>query len=230
VKHARIAIAVVALAGMGVAAAFVVPALASSHRADTTTIFVTAREFKFKLSKSTVKTGTVIFKVTNKGKIGHDFKIDGKKTRIIAPGKSATLKIVFKKKGTYGYICTVPGHAANGMKGKLGVGVKAPVTTTTTTATTTTVTGPSTTVTVSMTEYHFALSQTTVPAGNVTFVITNAGQQTHNFDLEGVKIGAFLDPGQSEMWTVALSPRTYTYICDVPYHAASGMEGQLVVS
>src|SRR5205085_5493415 len=54
-----------------------------------------------------------------------------------------------------------------------------------TTTTATTVPGPSTTVTVDMNEYHFALSQTTVPQGNVTFVIRNVGQQTHNFDLQG---------------------------------------------
>jgi uncharacterized cupredoxin-like copper-binding protein len=217
-----------ALAAIGVAAAFVVPALGSSSA--TTTVRVTATEFKFKLSRSTVPVGTVVFKVTNKGKIGHDFKIEGKKTAMIKPGKTATLKVVFKKKGRYAYLCTVPGHAANGMKGKLGVGVKAPLTTTTAATTTTTVTGPSTTITVGMSEYHFALSQTTVPAGNVTFVITNSGNEVHNFDLEGQKIGSFLNPGQSETWTVNLASRTYTYVCDVPYHAASGMEGQLVVT
>src|SRR5205085_10806658 len=99
-----------------------------------------------------------------------------------------------------------------------------------TTTTATTVPGPSTTVTVDMNEYHFALSQTTVPQGNVTFVIRNVGQQTHNFDLQGKHIGGFLDPGQSETWTVNLAARTWHYVCDVPYHAASGMEGDLVVT
>src|SRR5215212_8105342 len=42
----------------------------------TTTINVTATEWAFKLSKKTVTPGTtVVFKVTNKGKIGHDFRI-----------------------------------------------------------------------------------------------------------------------------------------------------------
>jgi plastocyanin len=229
-QRVRIAGALLALAAMGVAAAFVVPALGSPSHSDATTVLVTAKEFKFKLSKSTVPVGTVIFKVTNRGQIGHDFKINGKKTPMIKPGKTVTLKVVFKKKGKYVYLCTVAGHAANGMKGKLGVGVKVPLGTTSTATTTTVTTGPSTTITVGMTEYHFDLSQTTAPAGNVTFVITNNGHEVHNFDLEGQKIGAFLNPGQSETWTVNLAARTYTYVCDVPYHAASGMEAQLVIT
>ena len=234
-KQARIAIAVVTLAVLGSAAALVVPALASSSRAaKTMTVYVTASEFKFKLSKSSFPAGTtVVFKVKNKGKIGHDFKIDGKKTRLIAPGKSATLKVVFKKKGKYVYLCTLAGHAKLGMKGTVGVGVKVPAKTVTTTTTIgTTVAGPSTTVNVSMTEYHFTLSQTTVPQGNVTFVIKNDGTQVHNFDLEGKKIGGFLDPGQTETWTVNLAARAlpYHYVCDVPYHASSGMEGDLTVT
>jgi uncharacterized cupredoxin-like copper-binding protein len=228
-QRVRIVTAVLALASLGVAAALVMPAFGASSK--TVTVRVTAREFKFALSRSSVPVGTVVFKVTNKGKIGHNFKIAGKKTRMLAPGKSATLKVVFKKKGQFGFLCTIPGHAKLGMKGKLGVGVKASrVTTTTTTTATTTVAGPSTTINVSMSEYRFVLSQTTVPQGNVTFVVKNDGQQTHNFDLEGKHIGSFLNPGQSETWTVNLAARTYHYVCDVPYHAASGMEGDLVVS
>ena len=34
----------------------------------------------------------------------------------LKPGKSATLKVTLKK-GSYKYICTVPGHASFGMKG-----------------------------------------------------------------------------------------------------------------
>jgi hypothetical protein len=35
--------------------------------------------------------------VTNRGKISHDFKIKGKKTALLSPGKSATLKVVIPK-------------------------------------------------------------------------------------------------------------------------------------
>ena len=65
--------------------------------------------------KTTAK--TVVFKVTNVGKLPHDFKISGRKTALIAPGKTATLRVNFPVAGKYPYLCTVPGHAAAGMKG-----------------------------------------------------------------------------------------------------------------
>jgi uncharacterized cupredoxin-like copper-binding protein len=95
-------------------------ARATAHAA-AATVNVTATEFKFKLSTKSVKHGKVTFKVSNKGSVQHDFKINGKKTPLISPGKSATLTVSFKKKGNYGYMCTVPGHAAAGMKGTLKV-------------------------------------------------------------------------------------------------------------
>jgi uncharacterized cupredoxin-like copper-binding protein len=81
---------------------------------------VTGKEFKFTLTTKTVRHGKVTFKFTNKGRLKHDFKIAGKKTALIAPGKSGSVTVTLKR-GTYTYICTVPGHAAAGMKGKLKV-------------------------------------------------------------------------------------------------------------
>ena len=65
--------------------------------------------------------GIVNFRVTNRGKLRHDFKIAGKKTAQLAPGKAATLRVTFKKAGKFAYLCTLPGHAAGGMKGVLTV-------------------------------------------------------------------------------------------------------------
>src|SRR5581483_9193507 len=90
-------------------------ALAHTHAAQATTVTVKASEFKFVLSKKSAPHGKVTFKVTNKGHISHDFKIAGKKTPMLSPGKSATLKVTLKK-GKYKYLCTVPGHASAGMK------------------------------------------------------------------------------------------------------------------
>jgi uncharacterized cupredoxin-like copper-binding protein len=88
-----------------------------------TTVTVTAgkpSELRFTLSKRSVPAGTVTFKVTNKGAAIHDFKIAGKKTKPLAAGKSATLRVTLKK-GKAAFLCTVPGHAAAGMKGTLTV-------------------------------------------------------------------------------------------------------------
>ena len=96
----------------------------------TSRITVTMTEFKFRLSKTRIPaTGTVIFTVINRGKIAHDFRIAGKKTPNILPGKRATLRVVIKKKGRYAYLCTLLGHARAGMKGRLAVGVAACTTT-----------------------------------------------------------------------------------------------------
>jgi nitrite reductase (NO-forming) len=209
------------------AAGLVAAAIAfATPRATPTRVTVTATEFKFAMSRKTVPVGKVIFTVVNKGKIGHDFVIAGKKTPVIAPGKKATLLVVFKKKRRYVYLCSLPGHAAAGMKGTLAVGIKAPTGTTTASSTTTTYPGPGGTVTVSMFEFGFTLSPSTVPSGNVTFVMNNTGTVVHNFDIEGVQPGPFVDPGKSATMTVNLQAgRQYTYVCDVPYHAQSGMEG-----
>jgi uncharacterized cupredoxin-like copper-binding protein len=96
------------------------PSLAARSHSAGTAVTVTATEFKFKLSKTSVPHGSVTFTVKNAGHVGHDFKIGGKKTPVIAPGKSAKLTVTLKA-GKQAYLCTVPGHAAAGMKGKLTV-------------------------------------------------------------------------------------------------------------
>ena len=105
--------AVLAVAAVSV---FTVVAYAGQNHATATTITVKATEFKFALSKKSAPHGKITFKVTNKGHVQHDFKIAGKKTPMLKPGKSASLTVSLKK-GSYKYMCTVPGHAAAGMKG-----------------------------------------------------------------------------------------------------------------
>jgi outer membrane protein assembly factor BamB len=83
-----------------------------------TTIQVNGGEFFFRLStKSVAKPGTVTFVFKNTGHVLHDFRINGKGTPLIQPGKTAKLVVTFKKKGKYAYLCSVPGHSAAGMKG-----------------------------------------------------------------------------------------------------------------
>jgi uncharacterized cupredoxin-like copper-binding protein len=222
------------LAVAGVAAGIFVPgggasskgSHATSHSKATTHVTVTATDSKFTLSKRSAPIGKVIFAVTNKGKLSHDFKIAGKKTPLLSPGHSATLRVTFSKKGRYPYLSTVSGQASHGMKGVFSVVAAvapkpAPPPTTTAPAPTTTGTvgTANTTVTVGLFEAsndagYIVLSQTTIPSGMVTFVITNNCAGGCTFDLLGVKAGAVLSPGQSETWTVALAPGIYRYQCD----------------
>ena len=77
-----------------------------------------AGEFFFRLSaKSMPRPGRATFVVTNVGHVAHDFRIDGRQTAMLQPGKSARLTVTFRKKARFPYLCTVPGHAAAGMKG-----------------------------------------------------------------------------------------------------------------
>jgi uncharacterized cupredoxin-like copper-binding protein len=111
-----------ALATLAIVGLTLVP-LAGAHadrqtRSTATTVQVKGGEFFFRLStKSIAKPGKVTFVFSNIGHVQHDFDINGKKTPLISPGKKGTLVVTFKKKGKFTYICTVPGHAAAGMKG-----------------------------------------------------------------------------------------------------------------
>jgi uncharacterized cupredoxin-like copper-binding protein len=114
----------------------------SAHRsAKVTVVTVTVgkpSELAFKLSKfSQIPAGTITFKVKNVGLGFHNFKICttpvltsaknacvGKVTPLLKRNQSATLTVILTKNGKYEYLCSVTGHAAAGMKGLLGVGVK----------------------------------------------------------------------------------------------------------
>lgn len=119
-RKGSIVVALTALAAL----TLTVSALAGPARSAAETVSVTAgkpSEFGFQLSKKSVKKGAVTFKVANKGMINHDFKVAGKKTPSLAAGKSSVLTVTFKKAGKYPFLCTLPGHAAGGMKGVLVV-------------------------------------------------------------------------------------------------------------
>ena len=126
------AAAVLVVAAGGFAASAYTPAAAP------TIVRVTAKDFSFTLSRKTLPVGRVRFVVTNRGGLPHDFVILGRTTGLIKPGRSATVEVALSRAGTYPYRCSVPGHAAAGMKGRLTVGKPPaptrPATTTTTPA------------------------------------------------------------------------------------------------
>src|SRR5215204_2617039 len=101
-----------------------VSAFGSSAQQQKTIVAVTAgkpTEFRFTVLKKIVPKGITAFTVTNRGTVKHDFKIAGRKTLLIAPGKTRTLTVTFTRAGKYTYLCTLPSHALSGMKGILTV-------------------------------------------------------------------------------------------------------------
>jgi uncharacterized cupredoxin-like copper-binding protein len=110
-------VSLVVIVAVAAAALFAVVAYGGRSSANATTVRVTAKDtFRFVLSRKTAPHGKVIFKVVNKGNLRHDFKIAGKKTKLLGHNATATLTVTLKR-GKYRYLCTVAGHAAAGMKG-----------------------------------------------------------------------------------------------------------------
>lgn len=73
-----------------------------------------------------------------------------------------------------------------------------------------------------------------LPAGSITFNVTNNGTKEHSFEIEGNGIEEALDPtlqpGQSGTLNVNLQPGTYEVYCPVGNHRAEGMTMQLTVT
>jgi plastocyanin len=93
-------------------------------------------EYRFTLSKVALLPSTVTFKVTNRGKVPHQFLVCtepagtttanscfGDSAKTLKPGQSTTLTVTFTKKGTFEFLSQTPGQAAKGMKGLIGIGV-----------------------------------------------------------------------------------------------------------
>ena len=95
---------------------------------------VAAREFKFVPNKITLKAGqSVKFILVNKGTVDHDLhsealplvvpaamgEMAGMEHDTLRPGKIAVVTFTPKKKGTFAFWCTAPGHQDAGMKGTI---------------------------------------------------------------------------------------------------------------
>ena len=112
---------VLAVSALVLAVAVAVPAAGARDRsARAAVITVTMKEYKFGFSVKSAKAGKITFKLVNKGKLAHDIRLAGRTSALVQPGKTGKL-VVTLKKGKYPYKCTLPGHAALGMKGTFTV-------------------------------------------------------------------------------------------------------------
>ncbi len=94
--------------------------------------------------------------------------------------------------------------------------------------------GAATQVQATLREWALDLDRQEVPAGKVVFMVTNAGQLSHNLtvaDSTGVvgKTPSFTSRDGVQVLELELTPGTYNVICSLPGHASRGQQNQLVV-
>jgi uncharacterized cupredoxin-like copper-binding protein len=97
-------------------------AAGAAVRSGAKTVKVTAREYRLSLSIRKLPAGAVTLAIHNAGQVAHRIEIKGpgvtRRTPLLRPGRTAMLHLMLKG-GTYALWCTVPGHAALGMKASL---------------------------------------------------------------------------------------------------------------
>jgi plastocyanin len=76
-------------------------------------------DLHFDVGTITTTAGPLTVTFENKGAMDHTFKIEGTPLTLKAGGGKSATGTVTLKKGTYDFECTIPGHAAQGMKGKV---------------------------------------------------------------------------------------------------------------
>jgi plastocyanin len=77
----------------------------------------------------------------------------------------------------------------------------------------------------------FLFGKATAKPGTVTFDMPNQSPIQHNISIQGPVNGkgAIVGKGGTSTFKATLKPGTYTFLCDVPGHAAGGMKGTLTV-
>lgn len=217
-----------------------------------TNVNATLTEMAITLDRPSVPYGPVLFSVTNAGAITHELVIlkigvnpedvplgaDGRASEATDIGEVNDIAphtfsggVFDLTPGWYVLICNLPGHFGAGMRTRFQV--------------------TATPVVATLKEMSITLDQTTVPAGPVTFAVTNAGSLTHELVVirttaadgalppgdeagkvsEAGWVGETGDmaPGQFSGLTVYLAPGTYAIICNDPGHYTAGMHLILTV-
>lgn len=94
--------------------------------------------------------------------------------------------------------------------------------------------GPASTVKLGASEYKFDPSTVSVPAGAVTFEVTNNGKEEHEFEIfKGEMVVDEIEglvPGLTRTLPVTLEAGDYTFACKLAGHDALGMTGTLTVT
>ena len=93
---------------------------------------------------------------------------------------------------------------------------------------------PAGTFAVQAKEYEFTPATLSVPAGEVTFRVTNAGNEEHEFEIfQGETVVEEIEglvPGLTKDLTKVLAAGDYTFVCKLNGHDQLGMKGTLTVT
>lgn len=120
-KFRRYAVVIATALVAAIIASCALAGVAASSHTSASTIRITGGEFFFKPNMPSARRGKITLVFKNVGHVAHDLRIAGKQTPMIAPGKTATLVLRLMKPGNYPFVCTVPGHAQAGMRGRLKI-------------------------------------------------------------------------------------------------------------
>jgi mono/diheme cytochrome c family protein/plastocyanin len=179
-------------------------------RAQARLVTVTATDTSFRLSAKVAPIGTVTFAVVNAGKKTHDFRIAGKKTPRLTPGKGAKLVVTFTRAGTYLFNSTVPGDASKGLRGAFSI-------------------QPAKTVAVTLTDSLIRLTTKKAPVGSVGFIVRNAGKKRHDFRIAGKKTPVLAPRATATLIVTFARAASYPYTSTLAGDAAKGLKGTFVV-
>ncbi len=178
-------------------------AAAADLNAQASVVTVTLANSHLIVAPGKIPTGPVVFRIVNKATTARRFAIGGKRTPLIARGRSATLKVELGVRGPHAYVST--GWHAVRLSGVLTVFEPC--------------LQPAVTpmnVTMDHDRSGIALSRSSVPCGTVTFVVTNVGaavdslQVFPDYPSAGGKTPE-LQPGQSARLTIRLPEKGIAY-------------------
>ncbi len=202
----------------------IVPAIPAPATDSGTVVNVIEKDFSFEFDTSMIPAGMVTFNIVNQGVAPHnlEFTTINQVSETSNAGEMTQFTVNLQP-GDYPYICNIPGHEQLGMKGTLTVipamANPAPAATT-----------DGTTVNVVTKDYSFTFDKTDIPAGMVTFNISNQGMRPHNLSFTSLNMTSMtIRNGEMTQFTVNLDAGMVPYICAIPGHADLGMKGNLNV-
>lgn len=196
-------IAAALAAGLG-ALALAAPGAGLHTQSGATTVFVKLTDSSLTVAPRKVPVGIVVFRIVNNGTSARSFSIPGKRTPSIAAGRSGTLRVKLPARGPYGYASLGRHHAAR-LTGVLTAFVPCAQPATTTVA-----------IQMDHDRSGITLSQTRIPCGTVTFVVTNIGTMVDSFQVftdypHAQGSTPELLPGQTARLTIRFTEKSIAY-------------------